>query len=136
MPRDSNRVGCENVISVEQKIHEIKYRKFCIDLNQDSLQSVQIEQATRFGTAFPANARVKVPEGFKVSVFYAGSPLQKPRFMTWSPDTVLHIADLSAASIFALPDKDADGIADTIRKIATNVVAHDIAFYRGDLYAA
>ena len=103
---------------------------------QDSLQSVQIEQATRFGTAFPANARVKVPEGFKVSVFYAGSPLQKPRFMTWSPDTVLHIADLSAASIFALPDKDADGIADTIRKIATNVVAHDIAFYRGDLYAA
>lgn len=103
---------------------------------QDSLQSVLIEGATKYGASFPVNARVNVPDGFKVSVFYAGSPLQKPRFMAWSPDTVLHIADLSAASIFALPDNNADGIADTIKKIATNVVAHDIAFYRGDLYAA
>jgi glucose/arabinose dehydrogenase len=56
--------------------------------------------------------------------------------MTWSPDNTLHIADLSAQSIFALPDKNNDGIADTIVRIASNVVAHDIAFYKGSVYAA
>lgn len=102
----------------------------------EPLQKVVIDRTSRYGSVLPANAQVNVPEGFRVSVFYAGSPLQKPRFMTWSPDNTLHIADLSAQSIFALPDKNNDGIADTIVRIASNVVAHDIAFYKGSVYAA
>ncbi|MFM2133663.1 MAG: hypothetical protein RL156_944 [Bacteroidota bacterium] len=100
------------------------------------LQSVVVEQPQQFQGILPANATVNVPAGFRVSVFYAGAQLKKPRFMAWSPAKVLHIADLDARSIFALPDANADGIADTIIAVATNVIAHDIAFYRGDLYAA
>lgn len=100
------------------------------------LQSVVVEQPQQFRGILPANATVNVPPGFKVSVFYAGAQLKKPRFMAWSPAKVLHIADLGASTIFALPDANADGIADTIVAVATNVTAHDIAFYRGDLYAA
>lgn len=100
------------------------------------LKSVVVEQPVQYRGILPANATVNVPAGFKVSVFYAGAQLKKPRFMAWSPAKVLHIADLDARSIFALPDANADGIADTIITVATNVVAHDIAFYRGDLYAA
>ncbi len=95
-----------------------------------------IDRMAKYGSVFPQNAQVNVPEGFTVSIFYAGNPLQKPRFMTWGPNDVLHIADLNAKAIFALPDMNNDGVADTILTVASNVIAHDIAFYRGDLYAA
>ena len=102
----------------------------------ESLTKIAIDRTQKYGSNLPVNVQVNVPEGFKVSVFYAGSLLQKPRFMAWSPDDVLHVADLSAQAIFALPDRNKDGIADTILRIATSVVAHDLAFYRGDIYAA
>jgi glucose/arabinose dehydrogenase len=97
-------------------------------------RTVQVPQ--RFSGILPANARVNLPAGFKASVFFAGGQLRKPRFMAWSPDGILHVADLDAQSIFALPDKDGDGIADTLIAVARNVVAHDIKFYKGALYAA
>lgn len=100
------------------------------------LKSVEIEQPLRYRGVLPANVRVNVPDGFKVSVFYAGGALKKPRFMAWSPTNVLHIADLDARAVFALPDANNDGVADTMYAVATNVTAHSIAFYRGDLYAA
>jgi glucose/arabinose dehydrogenase len=103
---------------------------------QIPLTSVLIDQPVKYRGVLPSTARVNVPEGFTVSVFYAGAALKKPRFMEWSPDGVLHIADLDARSIYALPDRNDDGIADTIIAVATNVTAHSIAFYRGDLYAA
>jgi|GEM_PF-330201 len=97
---------------------------------------ITLDRMAKYGSVFPLNAQVNVPEGFTASIFYAGNPLQKPRFMTWGPNDVLHIADLTAKAIFALPDKNDDGVADTILTVASNVIAHDIAFYRGDLYAA
>ncbi|MFM7773674.1 MAG: PQQ-dependent sugar dehydrogenase, partial [Candidatus Kapaibacterium sp.] len=103
---------------------------------QVPLKRVVIDQPVKYRGVLPADAQVNVPEGFTVSVFYAGAALRKPRFMAWSPDTVLHIADLDAKAIYALPDRNDDGIADTIIAVATNVTAHSIAFYRGDLYAA
>jgi len=76
-----------------------------------------------------------LPPGFEVTVFYAG--LVRPRFLAWSPEGVLHVADMEGNAIIALPDADRDGVADTAIVVAAPVdSAHSIAFYGGDLYVA
>jgi glucose/arabinose dehydrogenase len=85
---------------------------------------------------FISNRSVNLPAGWSAKVFYAGSLLSKPRFMAWSPDSVLHIADVSAGRIIALPDRNRDGIADTAIIAASNIFAHDVKFYNGAMFAA
>lgn len=81
------------------------------------------------------NLTVNLPEGYKAKIFYTGD-LQKPRFFTWSPDSVLHVTDMNSGKIIALPDLDNDRVADTAIVVAENVYAHSIEFYNGDIYAA
>ncbi len=99
------------------------------------LVSQAIEIPSRF-RQFITNQTVNLPSGWKAKVFYAGSLLSKPRFMAWSPDSVLHVADMRARTIIALPDRNHDGIADTAIIAASNVSAHDVKFYNGAMYAA
>lgn len=99
------------------------------------LQPQAIEVPTRFRGLVPAQT-VNLPAGWKAKVFYAGSLLSKPRFMAWSPDSTLHIADMNAGRIIALPDRDRDGVADTAIIAASGVFAHDVKFYNGAMYAA
>jgi glucose/arabinose dehydrogenase len=99
------------------------------------LETQMLEVPPQFRSFVPARA-VSLPRGWKAKVFYAGALLSKPRFMAWSPDSVLHIADMSAGRIIALPDRDRDGVADTAVIAASNVFAHDLKFYNGAMYAA
>jgi glucose/arabinose dehydrogenase len=99
------------------------------------LQPQAIEVPAQFRQFVPIQ-NVNIPAGWRAKVFYAGSLLSKPRFMAWSPDSVLHVADMNAGRIIALPDRNRDGVADTAIIAASGVFAHDVKFYNGAMYAA
>ena len=72
-------------------------------------------------------AELALPDGYGATVFAQG--LAGPRFMAVSPDGVLHVAERGADRIIALPDADADGVADEIFVTGTGYGhAHDIEF--------
>lgn len=99
------------------------------------LVRIPLRVAAQFTGDVGGDRSLFLPRGWRIQVFYAGG-LSKPRFLAWSPDSVLHVADLSAGRILALPDRDHDGVADSSYVAASNVYAHDVKFYRGSMYAA
>lgn len=86
----------------------------------------------KFIGVFPGTRTLTVPTNYSVSVYHAGG-LIKPRFMAFSPTDILHVSDMSAGKVFALPDTNMDGVADTIIESATGFSGnHDITFYKGN----
>ena len=78
---------------------------------------------------------LEIPQGWTASVFHAGATLNKPRFMSWGPDSVLFVANMNLNNILALPDANHDGIADTVIQAATGFsLGHDVRFYRDTMY--
>ena len=75
----------------------------------------------------PEQHYVFLPPGWTVTVFYAGSDLDKPRFLDWGPDSVLYVANMNDDNVLALPDLDRDGVADEA------VVAAITSDYCGDV---
>ena len=72
-------------------------------------------------------AELEVPEGYAASVFAEG--LDGPRFMAVSPDGTLFVAERGADRVVALPDADADGVADEMVEVGSEYgSAHDVAF--------
>ena len=72
-------------------------------------------------------ARLTVPAGYEATVFASG--LNGPRFMAVSPDGTLFVAERGADRIVALPDADADGVADETVEIGIGFdAAHDLEF--------
>ena len=79
---------------------------------------------------------LNVPEGYTAKVFYTGR-LDKPRFFAWGPDSVLYVANKNSGEILALPDKNHDGVADTVIVAASGFhLSHDLQFYNGAMYVA
>jgi len=78
-------------------------------------------------------ANVHLPPGFHANIFYAG--ISAPRFITFSPDGTLFVAERGTESIVALPDPSHTGKA--TRKIVV-VSGLDsptsLVFYNGALY--
>jgi glucose/arabinose dehydrogenase len=102
-----------------------------------ALSSVSIEIQPKYQAAFPTARTLQMPAGFKAKVFYAGNLLSKARFMAWSPDSILHIANKSNGNIVAMPDRNRDGVADTAFVAANNLNgAHSLQFFRNALYVA
>lgn len=103
-----------------------------------NLKPVPIEIPEQFkGLIEPKT--VNLPDGWKAKVFYIGGngqpKLEKPRFMAFSPDSVIHIANKNSGEILALRDQDGDGVADEARIVADKLnEPHDVAFYRGAMY--
>ena len=81
-------------------------------------------------------AELGVPDGYVASVFTEG--LNTPRFMAVAPDGTLVVAERGADRVIALPDRDADGLADQTIEIGTGYEgAHSVAFERdGSLLVA
>ncbi|MFN5024612.1 MAG: PQQ-dependent sugar dehydrogenase [Bacteroidota bacterium] len=95
---------------------------------------VNVEVPLKFSSLFPSSRKLTVPVGYKVRLFHIGG-LTKPRFMSYDANGVLHVADQTAGKVFALPDKNNDGIADTIITAADNFsISHDVKFYKGAMY--
>ncbi|NKB71626.1 MAG: T9SS type A sorting domain-containing protein [Candidatus Latescibacteria bacterium] len=112
----------------------------------------------KFKGQVPAGLAVQLPPGFIAKVF-AAPGLEGPRFMAWDDDGVLHVANMKAggggqftpavdsstppgeenmlAQILALPDRDGDGVADTVVVAADGLwFPNSIDFFQGDLYVA
>lgn len=93
------------------------------------------------------NMPLSIPAGYKISLFtrQAVGPL---RFMAFSPDGILFVSMPSSkglyadgrpddGKIFAMPDKNNDGIADEVKTVIAGLhVSHGIAFYNSYLYVA
>ena len=96
--------------------------------------TISVGVPDKFAAAFPTPRTLDVPTNYTVSVYHAGG-LEKPRFMAFSPSGVLHVSDMNEGKIFALPDADKDGVADTLIEVATGFSDnHDVKFYNGAMY--
>lgn len=85
----------------------------------------------------PVAHRINVPEGWTASVFVAGTPLRKLRFLTFGPDSVLYGANMGGNSVLAFPDADKDGVADAIRTVATGFTdLNNVEFWGDTMYAS
>lgn len=95
---------------------------------------VNVGVPAKYAAAFPTQRTLRVPTKYTVSVYHAGG-LNKPRFMAFDPNGVLHVSDQSAGKVFALPDTDNNGVADTIFEAASGFSNnHDVKFYKGAMY--
>ncbi|NKB72333.1 MAG: T9SS type A sorting domain-containing protein [Candidatus Latescibacteria bacterium] len=101
------------------------------------LQEVQVRIPEKYRGEVPEGLTLNLPPGFSANVFAAGAPLRKPRLMVFSPDGVLHVANMGRDQIVAYPDLDKDGVADEAIVVLDGLEeAHSLAFYKGDLYVA
>ena len=99
------------------------------------LQRVEVQVPAQLAGSVPEGLTLNVPPGFAVKVFAAG--FNRPRFMAVDANDVLHVADMSAGQVIALPDLDRDGVADE-RIVSASGFAevHSMAFYKGEMYVA
>ncbi|MDP1728542.1 MAG: T9SS type A sorting domain-containing protein [Bacteroidota bacterium] len=100
------------------------------------LVSTKIKVPVKFAALIDSNKTVNIAQGFEPKIFYMGG-LTKPRFMSFSPQGVLHVIDFkSNGSVYALPDANNDDIADTLLPVVTGVFGHDFRFYKGFIFVA
>jgi len=79
--------------------------------------------------------KLKVPPGFAIDVF--ANKVGSVRFMAVDPSGTLLVSEPSAGRVLALPDKNADGKADSVQTVATGLdQPHGLAFHEGALYVA
>jgi len=79
--------------------------------------------------------KLKVPPGFAIDVF--ADKVGSVRFMAIDPAGTLLVSEPSAGRVLALPDKDADGKADSVQTVVTGLdQPHGLAFHEGGLYIA
>lgn len=98
------------------------------------MHSVTVDVPAKYAADFAAGRTLNVQSGYTVSVFHAGG-MTKPRFMAFSAAGVLHVSDMTAGKVLALPDADNNGVADTVIEAATGFSAnHDVKFYKGAMY--
>jgi glucose/arabinose dehydrogenase len=103
-------------------------------INDLGTHVVTVAVPAKYTAAFTGTKTLKVPTNYSVSVFHAGG-LSKPRFMAFSPTGILHVSDAVAGKVFALPDVNMDGVADTMIVAATGFIGnHDVKFYKGAMY--
>ena len=60
------------------------------------LQPVSMLVPERYTLSGIADRELMLPPGFMVNVFAAGGLLEGPRFMSWDPKGVLHVANMKA----------------------------------------
>lgn len=103
-------------------------------INNANTHQVTVGVPAKYAKVFPANKTLKVHSNYTASIFHIGG-LSKPRFMAFSPNGILHVSDMNAGIIYALPDAKHDGIADTMYQAATGFAGnHDVKFYKNAMY--
>lgn len=103
-----------------------------------SVDRVSVTVAPKFSSLVfdPLLNPLFVPKGWTVNVF-AATGLNKARFMAWGPDSTLFVANMNGNNVLALPDRDRDGVADTVIVAARGFsYGHDVRFVRDTMYVA
>jgi glucose/arabinose dehydrogenase len=78
--------------------------------------------------------KIKLPPGFKISV-YAEVP--NARSLCWGANGTLFVGNTGGNSVYAIADKDKNGVADKVYKIASGLnTPCGVAFRNGSLYVA
>ncbi|MFP3853229.1 MAG: PQQ-dependent sugar dehydrogenase [Anaerolineales bacterium] len=78
-------------------------------------------------------ALIELPPNFTIQRF--AEDLNGPRFITFSPDGVLYVAERGADRILRLPDHDSDGRADVSEIFATDLNdPHSLIYHEGSWY--
>jgi len=78
--------------------------------------------------------KIKLPPGFKISVF---AEVPNARSMTLSPKGTLFIGNRKGDKVYAVVDKDKNGVADAVYTIASGLnTPNGVAFKDGSLYVA
>jgi glucose/arabinose dehydrogenase len=100
------------------------------------LQPTTLSVADKFRVGrFTTSRTLNLPPGFHVNVFAA--ELGDARFIAISPQGILYVTAMDAGKVLALPDRNGDGVTDTIITVASNMRSpHGIAFYQNVLYVA
>jgi glucose/arabinose dehydrogenase len=81
----------------------------------------------------PKPERIKVPEGFHVSEFAHG--VRTVRAMAFSPQGIVYAGSNDEGVVYAMPDRNADGLADTVIVVARDLhMPVGVAWHKGDLY--
>lgn len=98
------------------------------------LKKELVEIPQRFKQVMNDSFWVNIPEGYRARIFFTGG-LAKPRFLSFGPNGVLHVSDYNQGKIYALPDTNNDGIADTLLVAASGfTINHDVKFFNGSMY--
>ncbi|MDQ6693467.1 MAG: PQQ-dependent sugar dehydrogenase [Chloroflexota bacterium] len=84
-------------------------------------------------SAAPVTSLPQVPAGFTVQVFATG--LNVPRFLSFSPEGDLYAADMGSGTVAVLPDRNHDGVADSVVSFASGFASpNNVAFHGGSVY--
>lgn len=85
--------------------------------------------------AAPSEAPLGLPPGFKAEVYASG--LTTPRFVSFSPDGDLYVAEFGSTNnrVKVLPDKNHDGKADSTITYSSGFYSpNNVVFYQGSVY--
>lgn len=99
-----------------------------------NLKKQLVEIPAKFSQIMKDSFCVNIPEGYKARIFHVGA-LSKPRNLSISPKGILHVSDQNLGSVFAFPDADNNGLADTFWVAASEFsINHDVKFFNGNMY--
>jgi glucose/arabinose dehydrogenase len=77
--------------------------------------------------------KLTLPKGFKISVFAEG--VRSARAMALGAKGTVFVGSMSARAVYALVDKNGDGVADEVKVIASNVrTPAGVVFHDGSLF--
>jgi glucose/arabinose dehydrogenase len=95
---------------------------------------VTLDVDPRFRSGRLAKPRkLTLPAGFRANVFAAG--LTSPRFMAIGPSGTIFATGITGGQVYALPDRDGDGVADEVQVWADGLrQPHGLAFHEDHLY--
>jgi hypothetical protein len=95
------------------------------------LSSVTLDVPAALRTGRFAEPRaLNLPADFRISLFTAR--LDRPRLMAFDERGVLHVSQTVGGSVVALPDRDADGVADQVALVREGLQRpHGLAFRDG-----
>jgi len=83
-----------------------------------------------------AAQRIQVPAGFEIRIF-AQNLNTKPRMMAFGPDGHMYISLMSSGQVARVPDRDRNGVADSVEIVASNLnTPHGLEWRNGALYVA
>lgn len=93
------------------------------------------EQPTEVESLTGSLKKIRLPEGFKIEMYSDNVP--NARSMTLSPAGILYVGTRADDKVYALEDKDGDGVAEKKYILAQDMnTPNGVAFKDGNLYVA
>lgn len=95
---------------------------------------VDVAPALRTGRLEPPR-QLNLPPGFQANAY--ANNVRGARFMAYGPGNLLYVSGMAVGRVYALPDRNADGVADEVATWADGLnLPHGLAVKDGHLYVA